>query len=122
MVRRLRSFSKQPVVRSAFDWNSQISLVVITQTITDGDVENVRMPIKFLGIIQPLKTEEIMLKPIGQRSFKWLQIHVMNGSVELETNSRIEYLGESYKVMSSKDYSLNGYVEYHCVEDFENVD
>jgi hypothetical protein len=75
----------------------------------------------FMGTWQPLSAEKIALKPEGERSWKWIQLHCRNGLKNLETNDLVIRDGEKtrYKVMERLDYSLSGFIEYHLVEDFQ---
>lgn len=110
-----------PQMRAAFSgWKSVITLDVVTQTPDDdGFVVDTITSINFKGTIQPLSAEQISNKPDGQRSFQWLQIHAIAGELNLVTNDRITYNGLRYKVMGVYDYSLNNFIEYHAVEDFQ---
>ena len=120
MAQPLNQLSGMPQMAAAFDgWTTKINLNVVTQAVFDGFVTDVINTFTFNGTIQPLRPEQIALKPDGQRSWEWLQIHVITGTNNLKTNDRIIYNGKEYKVMSVKDYSLNNYVEYHVVSDYE---
>lgn len=106
-------------MKAAFSgWQSDVSLVRITQTIVNGLVTDAEEAIKFKGVVQPLKPEAIALKPEGLRSWEWLQIHAFKDS-PLKTGEVILHDGRRFKVMEMKDYSLNNYIEYHVVEDYE---
>ncbi len=119
MAAPLDQVSFMPQMATTLDgWMNPITLVRIRQTLVDSVPQDNRTTITFQGVIQPLKPEEIALKPEGQRSWKWLQIHVVSGSNDLANNDRIEYGGDTFKLMGNKDYSLNGYIEYHAVKDF----
>jgi len=100
-------------------WTSAINLLTIVQTIVDGLVVEVTTSVTFKGIIQPLNAQQLMLKPEGERSWQWLQIHAVEGSLNLKTNDKIQYNGFKYKVMGIWDYSLNGFIEYHIIQDYE---
>lgn len=102
-------------------WETSITLVKITQNIVDGDLVTSEQKISFMGVWQPLKDEILELKPEGQRSWSWYWIHAKNGTLNLNTADKIIYQGKKYKVMQRKDYSLNGYVEYQVVEDYESL-
>lgn len=120
MAKKINEITSMPQMQAAFaGWKTTITLTVITQSISNGLVTNAESDIVFAGVIQPLKAEEIALKPEGQRSFEWLQIHCLDRSLNLETNDRIVYNGQKYKVMAKKDYSLNNYIEYHAIQDYE---
>ncbi|MEZ5691191.1 MAG: hypothetical protein R3D71_05965 [Rickettsiales bacterium] len=102
-------------------WMLPVTLNIITQNIEDGlVVERVRK-IDFKGMIQPLSAEKMESKPEGWRSWQWLQIHAVAGILNLSTNDIIDYDGIKYKIMSVYDYSLNGFIEYHCVRDYEQI-
>lgn len=100
------------------NWFKRISVVKIVQSVVDGLVVETETAITFEGVIQPLSPEKIELKPEGQRSWVWLQIHCKAGSLNLNDNDKIVYNGNRLKVMGKLDYSLNGFVEYHAVQDY----
>ena len=100
-------------------WQAPLQLVRITQTMSEGDVEYSEELITFQGVWQPLKDEQLQFKPEGQRSWSWFWIHAVAGTLNLNTADKIIFNGERYKVMDKKDYSLNGFVEYHVVRDYE---
>lgn len=91
---------------------------------TQGEVWDSPIPpvtqIGFNGVIQPLSPKNIALKPEGQRAWEWLQIHCLAGALNLTTNDQIIYLGLDYKVMAVNDYSLNNYIEYHIIRDYQD--
>lgn len=116
-----RRGSGMPQISAAFaGWTSRITLIKRVESVVDGFVQNTDTNISFYGTIQPLSPREIELKPEGQRSFTWLQIHCRAQALTLIPHDRITYQGKWYKVMAIKDYSLNGYVEYHLCQDFQN--
>lgn len=117
----LNQLSGMPQMSAAFmNWFVNITIVKITQSIIDSLNVDTQIPITFKGTVQPLKPQEIALKPEGERSWKWMQIHALSGSLDLTTGDKIIYKSETYKVMGMKDYSLNNYVEYHIVKDYQN--
>lgn len=100
-------------------WEVPISIIKITQSIVDGDVVKGEEQIDFMGVWQPLRDEELQSKPEGQRSWEWYWIHAKSGTLNLQTQDKIKFQGKRFKVMAVKDYSLNGFVEYHIVRDYE---
>tara|TARA_R110000851_G_scaffold306239_5_gene464505 strand:- start:1309 stop:1671 length:363 start_codon:yes stop_codon:yes gene_type:complete len=120
MAKKVNDVSNMPQMGSAFSgWQSNITLNKVTQTNVRGDITNVLTAITFKGTVQPLSPEQILLKPEGERSWRWLQIHVFAGGDNLKTGDRISYKESFYKVMADLDYSNNNFVEYHLVEDFQ---
>lgn len=118
----IKDLSGMPKMSAAFlGWTVAIDLVRIKQTIVDGIPKDAEEKIRFQGTVQPLSAEEIALKPDGQRSWEWLQVHVIASSKNLEVDDRVRYAGRKYKIMGRKDYTLNGYVEYHMIVDFQKA-
>lgn len=100
-------------------WEVPLTLVKITQSVEEGDVVKTEEEVNFLGVWQPLREEQLELKPEGQRSWEWIWIHCKTGFLNLQTQDKVIFLNKRYKVMSVKDYSLNGFLEYHLVRDYE---
>lgn len=100
-------------------WESPLTLVKITQNVVDGDVVQTETKINFLGCWQPLRDDQLQFKPEGQRSWAWYWIHAKSGTLNLQTQDKIIFQGKRYKVMSVKDYSLNGYIEYEVILDYQ---
>lgn len=113
--------SGMPQMRAAFGgWNRRITLARRTQPIINGLVVDVDRPFTFRGTIQPLNPAQIALKPEGLRAWPWLQIHCISTDASLlQPNDKIVWNRQVYKVMAQNDYSLNGFVEYHAVKDFQ---
>lgn len=108
-----------PKIKFALNcWESPITLIRTTSSIVDYEKVETREEVTFKGVIQPLSAEQLQLKPLEARSWEWLMIHART-SAEIFTNDLVEYEGKEYKVMAVKDYSLNGYFEYHLVKDYE---
>lgn len=100
-------------------WEIPLTLVKVTQSIIDGDSVKTETLINFLGVWQPLRDEQLQFKPEGQRSWEWIWIHAKSGSLNLSTQDKVIFNDKRYKVMSVKDYSLNGFIEYELVRDYE---
>lgn len=114
------TISGMPQITSAFaGWTQTVSLSLVTQTIVAGLVTETLTAISFPGTIQPLSPKNLMLKPEGQRAWTWLQIHCFSGPYDLNTGDQIVYRGEKFKIMARLDYSLNGFMEYHLVKDYQ---
>ena len=101
-------------------WESPLTLFKITQSIIEGDLVTSGQYITFKGVWQPLKSEELQLKPEGQRSWEWVWIHARSSELNLETADKVLFKNRKYKVMQKKDYGLNSFVEYELVRDYED--
>lgn len=114
--------SGMPQITSAFDgWMETIVLLKHKEIVVSGFVTKQEVPIEFQGTIQPLSARAIELKPEGQRSFTWLQIHCFFPDTPLIPGDRFSWNGSNYKIMELKDYTLNGYLEYHAVRDYQDT-
>lgn len=100
-------------------WEVPLLLIKVTQNVVDGDLVTTEQSIKFQGVWQPLKDEALELKPEGQRSWEWIWIHAKSSELNLETADKVKFKNKRYKVMSKKDYGLNGFVEYQLCRDYE---
>lgn len=119
-MKNLSDISGMPQLKAVFtNWQKKITLTRRIQTITAGLVSTADTQFTFQGIIQPLSPRQIALKPDGQRAWTWLQIHVVSSSENLNVNDQIIYNSVIYKIMARLDYSLNGYIEYHAVEEYQ---
>ena len=127
MFNRVFNFEKNRSLKSGMPnmrntltgWEVPITITKVKQAIRKGDVVKTEEKISFLGCWQPLRDEDLQSKPEGQRSWSWYWIHAKAGTLNLQTQDKIIYQGKRYKVMAVKDYSLNGFIEYHVVLDYE---
>lgn len=100
-------------------WEVPLSLVKIIQSVSEGDLVTTEKEINFMGVWQPLRDEQLELKPEGQRSWEWIWIHAKASQLNIETADKVIFNNKRYKVVDKKDYSLNGFVEYHLCKDYE---
>lgn len=100
-------------------WEVDIYAVFVKQSMIDGEIINQDIIKKISGTLQPLKAEEVDLKPEGQRAWQWYDIHVKSVYPVLRVEQKIKVNNIDYKIMAVKDYSLYGYVEYHVVRNYE---
>lgn len=126
MFNRVLNFNKSslksgmPQMDSTLNgWEVPITIVKVTQAVVDGDSVDTEEEVKFMGVWQPLRAEDLQSKPEGQRSWSWYWLHAKSKDIVLETQDRIKFNGKRYKVMTVKDYSLNGFAEYELIRDFE---
>lgn len=103
-------------------WEVPMVANYVTQTVVDGVVSDTPVTKNIKGIMQPLKPEEILLKDEGQRSFDWYQVHIRESVYgELFTTQILIINNIPYKIKAKKDWTLDGYREYHVIRDFESV-
>ena len=118
--KNLKAFSNMPqMAETLTSWLLPLTLVRVTQSIIDGFAQFKEEEIKFQGVWQPLKDEQLQFLPENQRSWKWIWIHAKSGELNLETADKVIFNDKRYKVTAVKDYSLNGFIEYQLVRDYE---
>lgn len=100
------------------DWFQPMTFGVVTTAVVNFRSVQTQVQISFQGVFQPLSERQLMLKPEGQRARPWYWVHA-DPSLELKVDSVIIYLTKQYRVMSTKNYDLYGYREYHLVGDWE---
>lgn len=114
----LKALSGMPQMSTTlYGWEVPLTLVKITQNIVEGNRVDTEEHLSFKGVWQPLKDEDLQFKPQGQRSWEWIWIHAVSGSLNLQTQDKVIFNKKRYKVMAVKDYSLNGFIEYQLVRD-----
>jgi len=99
-------------------WQEKITLIKISQTIDEEGIATfTQTPLTFLGTIQPLVATSLQVNSDGQRKFPQWQIHTkFKLHLAIGASDRVAFKGVNYKVMADKDYSRNGYLEYHLIE------
>lgn len=100
-------------------WSVPITLLKITQGILNGKKTEKTQEITFSGTVQPFTAEKLSALPEGMRSWSWIWIHCVAGSLNLQTQDKIIFNNVRYKVMSIKDYSLYNYIEYELCQDYQ---
>lgn len=119
-TKNLKSLSGMPQMSDTLTgWQVPLTLEQVFQDIVEGDKVETTKLINFQGVWQPLRDEELQFKPEGQRSWEWIWIHAVSGSLNLETGDKVIFNQKRYKIMAMKDYSLNGFIEYQLVRDFQ---
>lgn len=71
------------------------------------------------AVRQAYSSEQLVILPEGQRSWKWYTIHALPDLV-LNTDDIIVMHRLRMRVMEKLDYLEYGFVEYHAIEDYVN--
>ncbi len=71
------------------------------------------------GLWTPLQPSKLVIKPEGQRSWKWFQL-ITTSDVDFRTDDIVKDLadGITYRIMESSDWLNEGFVEYHLVQNY----
>ena len=99
-------------------WEVSIVADYISQVNINNEIVNIAQKQRIAGVLQPLRPEDVELKPEGQRSWSWFMLHVKPHYNKLRVEQQIEINKQPYKVMSVKDYQHYGYVEYHVIRSY----
>jgi hypothetical protein len=105
------------VLSALLDWFQPMTFTTLVKAVVG--FQNVEVPtnIDFRGVWQPFTAQQLNTKPDGQTAWRWFTVHA-DTTLILKPDEVITYLGSQYRVKEKLDYSLNGYVEYHIIEDF----
>lgn len=101
-------------------WEVPLTLTKMIQSINGGFVSFTEQTFNFMGVWQPLKDEQLQFLPENQRSWEWIWIHAKASELNLQTADKVIFNNKRYKVMAVKDYSLNSFIEYQLVRDYED--
>lgn len=99
------------------DWFQPMVFTRVVKTVVGFQVVETAVPTNFQGVIQPLSGKLLQLKPEGQRGWNWQWLHA-DPVLSLEIDEVVTYLGVQTRIMSRKDYTIYGYVEYELVQDW----
>ena len=98
-------------------WTKRVQFTIIKKTVSDFDVqENTIATPMISAIIQPVSPQKLLLKPEGQRRWKWWQIwtdtHML---LQLDWILK-DNKGKTYRIMEFTDWKDSGYYAYELVE------
>ena len=103
-------------------WFLNITLQVVERVMQGADwVDGITKIIHTKGVVQPLNDEQLKIMPEGTRSWEWLMLHCLP-NVDLKTNQFIMYDDKKYKIMTKKDYTKYGYIQYTLLEAYRGND
>lgn len=98
-------------------WFLPVNFILVTKTITAGEVVETETSSTFQGVVQNLNSKELQIKPEAQRGWTWKMIHALP-SLQLNVDDIIKYENINYRVMNVKDWKEYGYMDYHIVVDY----
>lgn len=99
------------------NWFQPMTFTTVVKTVEGFQSIETPTNIDFRGVWQPFSPQQLSMKPEGQRKWKWFTAH-SNIGLNLAPDELITYLGTQYRVKDNLDYALDGYFEYHLIEDF----
>lgn len=99
------------------NWFQTLVFTRITKSIVGFENVETREEIASQGVRQPFTSQMLMMKPEGERKWKWEFIHALPGVI-LEIDDVLVFRGTPYRVMERRDWKEYGYIEYHIIEDY----
>ena len=99
-------------------WAQPLKFFLVGKDQRDFMTEEVLYPKIAYGVRQPMKAQQLMMKPEGQRAWKWETIHSRPDLV-LNIDDIVVFNEVRYRVMAKKDYSEYGYLEYEIMQDYQ---
>jgi hypothetical protein len=99
------------------NWLYPITFTVVSKAVIG--FQNVETPTvySFKGTWQPFTTQQLLIKPLGQRAWKWFMVHAAT-NIPLNPDDVISYKGTQYRVMEKFDYTEYGYFQFDLIIDY----
>lgn len=98
-------------------WLQPMVFTNITKSVVASQLVETPASVSFSGVWQPFSAAQLMIKPMGQRSWNWYMCHALT-NLALETDDVVNYEGVQYRVMAQNPYPKYGFYEYHLVADY----
>ncbi|MDE3073910.1 MAG: hypothetical protein KGJ86_00650 [Chloroflexota bacterium] len=94
-----------------------LTIVRVRKTVVDFQVVESREEFRCMGSTQPLSSEDLVIKPEGERAWNWQRLHT-TVDVDLGNDEIVLLRDTRYRVVGQSDYGAFGYVEYELVQDY----
>jgi hypothetical protein len=102
-----------------YGWFMPLALTIVRKITQDFQTREVEVQHETRGVIQPMSTAKLAIKPEGERTWKWWTVHATTDLV-LQTDDVIIPRGKPrLRIMGQGDWSNSGFVVYEAVEDYE---
>jgi hypothetical protein len=99
------------------DWFQPLTFTQIVKTVVNYQAVETETSTTFMGVRQPFSAQQLLMRPEGQRKWKWETIHAYP-DLTLDVDDIITFSGVKYRVMQKSNWAEYGYVEYAIVEDY----
>ena len=108
-----------PNMSSVIDqFTQEITLIKLTEVIDKGFVTYTEQEINFIGVVEPVKPENLKVRPEGERGWKYQEIYTTTEQ-NLKIAEKIKYAGTRYKIIEVNNYEAYGYFKYLIIEDYD---
>ncbi len=114
-----------PNMRDALsDWFQYLTFAKVTKTTEAFQIVETMVEVSFWGILQPFSPRELMLIPVGERSWTYYSVIAQaapdGALISLNTDDVGIFQGKQTRVMSRKDFALYSYTEMQWCTDWTN--
>lgn len=100
------------------NWMVPLTFEIISKSIGENySVKERAKIVRLQGIWQPFSTQQLKMLSYGQRKWKWFMMHA-RPTPALDIDDIVKYLTVPYRVVHKNDYTLNGFIEYHLIDDY----
>lgn len=100
-------------------WSSPYTVILIKKELVDFKLVETRTPIDIRGMVQNLSTQELELRPEGERNWKWYKLittyHFNNDDVVIVGDKQFRIMG------TQNEDTYYGYYRYNMVEDYKDI-
>jgi len=95
--------------------NSQVQFAILTKSVDDFEVKETQLDVQRLAAVMvPMQTQKILIKPEGQRSWKWWEIYTTK---QLNLDWLLQDTqGKKYRIMGVSDWKQAGFYVYELTE------
>lgn len=99
------------------DWFQAMVFTRVVKTVVGFQAVETPTDINFQGVMQPFTDRQLLLRPEGERGWSWFTLFA-DPVLTLQIDEIVTWLGKQTRVMSRKDFGLEGYVSYNLVQDW----
>lgn len=107
------------MAEALWDWDVAVELKLVKKNIADFEVDETSIVDRiFRGILQPMPPQKLLIKPEGQRLWKFWELWTQQ-FLELDAVIK-DSDGKTYRVVSKDDWKGAGYFHYELTEGVPN--
>lgn len=117
--RKISELNSLPDVSGSLELLLQpVKIGCVTKKQVSGYTQESIEYIRTKAVRQAFTAQQLILRPEGERAWRWYTIHMLPDIV-LKTDDVIILHGLRMRIMEKLDYLEYGFAEYHAIEDFK---
>lgn len=94
-----------------------MSFTCIRKSLVEGLLQEITFTVSTKGVREPWTAQQLMVKPEGQRDWKWQTLRCLSNAI-LVPDDQVIFDGQPYRVMQKYDWKEYGYLQYDLAQDF----